>query len=204
MFVGYSLDHTADGYEMWNPATLRVYQTRDVIWLNWMYYNRKELAVNIVIEPEMEPIIVYHTYNPVIAGSGEGNDNDDDNQPTVDENNNIDDDEGNGIQHFYCDNQGLITRLNHAAGPLKPFPRHFLRSDIDLELQILDTIRLLAIHLSYHHVKGHQDDAEPTDVPLTREAQLNVECDVLATAALVLLPSLLFKLLSSRPAKSMC
>jgi hypothetical protein len=31
MFVGYSLDHTADCYEMWNPATSRVHQTRDVI-----------------------------------------------------------------------------------------------------------------------------------------------------------------------------
>jgi hypothetical protein len=72
MFVGYSLDHTADCYEMWNPATSRVHQTRDVIWLNRMYYNRVEPAVNnIIIEPEMEPIIVYHTHNPAIAGSGE-------------------------------------------------------------------------------------------------------------------------------------
>jgi hypothetical protein len=100
MFVGYSLDHTADCYEMWNPATSRVHQARDVIWLNRMYYNQKEQAVNIVIEPEMEPIIVYHTHDPVIAGSGEGNNNDDDNQPTVDENNNIDDHEDNGIQHL--------------------------------------------------------------------------------------------------------
>jgi hypothetical protein len=85
---------------------------------------------------------------------------------------------------FYCDNQGLITRLNHAADPLKPFPRHFLRSDIDLEVQILDTIRLLAITVSYHHVRGHQDENQPTTIPLTREAALNVECDVLATDAL--------------------
>jgi hypothetical protein len=65
-----------------------------------MYYNQKEPAVNIVIEPEMEPIIVYHTHNPVISGSGEGNDIDDDNQPTIDENNTINDDEDNGIQHL--------------------------------------------------------------------------------------------------------
>jgi hypothetical protein len=97
MFVGYSLDHTADCYEMWDPATSRVHQTRDVIWLNRMYYNREEPAVNIVIEPDMEPVIVYHTDNPVINGSGEG---DNDNQPAVDENNNIDDDEDNGIHHL--------------------------------------------------------------------------------------------------------
>jgi hypothetical protein len=90
------------------------------------------------------------------------------------------------LHHFYCDNQGLITRMNHAAGPLQPFPRHFLRPDIDIELQILDTIRLLGITLSNHHVKGHQDVDTPADVPLTREANLNVECNIFATAALLL------------------
>jgi hypothetical protein len=36
---------------------------------------------------------------------------------------------------FHCDNKGLITRLTFADGPLSPFPRHFLRSDIDLEMK---------------------------------------------------------------------
>jgi hypothetical protein len=86
---------------------------------------------------------------------------------------------------FYCDNEGLITRLNCAAGPLAPFPRHYLRSDIDLEMQIMDTIRLLGIDVRYHHVKGHQDDPDPTtNVPLSRQANLNIVCDHLATAAL--------------------
>jgi hypothetical protein len=49
---------------------------------------------------------------------------------------------------FYCDNEGLIKRLKFAHGPLVPFPRHYLRSDMDLELQILDTIRLLDITLT--------------------------------------------------------
>jgi hypothetical protein len=66
---------------------------------------------------------------------------------------------------FYCDNKGLISRLNFAAGPLAPFPRHFLRSDIDLEMQIMDTIRLLGIDVRYNHVTGHQDDNDPTGRP---------------------------------------
>jgi hypothetical protein len=70
MCVGYSLDHTADCYEMWDPATSRVHQTRDVIWLNRMYYNRIEPTDNIVIEPDMEPVIVYHTQNPEVNGPG--------------------------------------------------------------------------------------------------------------------------------------
>jgi hypothetical protein len=50
---------------------------------------------------------------------------------------------------FYCNNEGLIKRLKFAQGPLQPFPRHYLRSDMDLELQILDTIHLLAITIEY-------------------------------------------------------
>jgi hypothetical protein len=91
MCVGYSLDHTADCYEMWDPATSRVHQTRDVIWLIPMYYNRSEATNNIVVEPHMEPVIVYHTDNPAINEPGEG-----DNQPdeTINENEAIDDDNG--------------------------------------------------------------------------------------------------------------
>jgi hypothetical protein len=101
MFVGYSLDHTADCYEMWNPTTLRVHQTRDVIWLNQMHYNWVELTVNnIVIEPGMEPIIVYHTHDPAIAGSGESNDTEVDNQPTIDEGTTVKEDDDNGIHHL--------------------------------------------------------------------------------------------------------
>jgi hypothetical protein len=90
---------------------------------------------------------------------------------------------------FYCDNKGLITRLHFAAGALSPFPRHFLRSDMDVEMQILDTISLLGITFNYNHVQGHQDTT-PTlpslTAPLTRQADLNIECDNLATAALKL------------------
>jgi hypothetical protein len=70
MFVGYLLDHTADCYEMWDPATSRVHQTRDVIWLNWMCYNRSEPTNNIVVEPDMEPVIVYRTDNLAINNPG--------------------------------------------------------------------------------------------------------------------------------------
>jgi hypothetical protein len=54
-----------------------------------MYYNRVESTVNIIVEPGMEPVVVYHTDNQEVNGPGEG----DDNQPEIDENN-IDDDNG--------------------------------------------------------------------------------------------------------------
>jgi hypothetical protein len=100
------------------------------------------------------------------------------------------------LHNFYCDNKGLITRLQKATGPLNPFPRHYLRSDIDVEMQILDTLSLLAISLTYVHVKGHQDD-DPTahhnpngpKKPLCRQAVLNIEYDCMATAALLTAPT---------------
>jgi hypothetical protein len=39
IFVGYSKDHDGDCVEMWYPKTNKVYTTRDVVWLNKMYYN---------------------------------------------------------------------------------------------------------------------------------------------------------------------
>ena len=40
VFVGYAVDHEGDCYLMWNPATMRVHTTRDVIWLNRFYYRQ--------------------------------------------------------------------------------------------------------------------------------------------------------------------
>jgi hypothetical protein len=51
-------------------------------------------------------------------------------------------------------------------------------------MQILDTIRLLVITVSYNHVKGHQDENPHEAVRLTQQAELNVACDFLATEPL--------------------
>jgi hypothetical protein len=38
MFVGYATDHSGDCFEMLNMQTKRIILTRDVQWLNRMYY----------------------------------------------------------------------------------------------------------------------------------------------------------------------
>ena len=38
VMVGYAPNHAGDVYEMWNPATSGLHTTRDVRWLNRMYY----------------------------------------------------------------------------------------------------------------------------------------------------------------------
>jgi hypothetical protein len=39
MFVGYSPNHAADTLRMWDPDTKRVHLTRDIVWLNKMFFN---------------------------------------------------------------------------------------------------------------------------------------------------------------------
>jgi hypothetical protein len=46
MFVGYAADHEGDCYIMWNPATKRVYTTRDIIWLNRFFYTKAQHDVD--------------------------------------------------------------------------------------------------------------------------------------------------------------
>ena len=84
---------------------------------------------------------------------------------------------------FLCDNQGLLTRIE--KGVRRPYvtPRHFLISDIDVEMQILDTIKLLNRPTSFEHIHSHQDDG-PRNAPLSWNVQLNSICDASATAQL--------------------
>ena len=84
---------------------------------------------------------------------------------------------------LYCDNQGLLDRLAKSRESLYVKPRRFLLSESDLEMQILDTLSLLATTAHLKHVKGHQDDSLlPEELPWP--AKLNVRCDTLATEEL--------------------
>ena len=54
MFVCYMDDHDGDVYGMWNPNTGRVTVTRDIIWLQRMYFNEEDTGEDFV-EMEAEP-----------------------------------------------------------------------------------------------------------------------------------------------------
>ena len=53
MMVGYALNHAGDTYRMWDMKTNRVHETRDVIWLKRMYFEKEEEAQDVVIEPDV-------------------------------------------------------------------------------------------------------------------------------------------------------
>jgi hypothetical protein len=48
MFVGYSPDHNGDTLRMWDPDTKRVHLSRDIVWLNKMFFASE---VNYVDKP---------------------------------------------------------------------------------------------------------------------------------------------------------
>ena len=89
--VGYALDHTGDCYRMYNPETSKIHLTRDIKWLNRMYFKsaRFHTAENLLtikagkecsseITPfmiqnikiqaiQMIPVqLTHHLYNPPI------------------------------------------------------------------------------------------------------------------------------------------
>jgi hypothetical protein len=47
MFVGYSPNHAGDTFWMWDPETKQVHVSRDIIWLNKMYFNRTTEWINV-------------------------------------------------------------------------------------------------------------------------------------------------------------
>ena len=84
----------------------------------------------------------------------------------------------------FCDNEMLLKRLIELRNlpEHQKYASHYVGADIDVLLTILQLD--LPFRYGSDHVKGHQDDHAMAD-ELTREAQLNVRADQLATAALV-------------------
>ena len=52
MFVGYANNHEGDCYRMYNPSTGKICETRDVIWLRRMFYERQDAE-----DTTQEPVV---------------------------------------------------------------------------------------------------------------------------------------------------
>ena len=62
IFVGYAAQHEGDCWRMYNPMTRHITQTRDVIWLNRMYY--KTLNSSETLE---DPIVALEVIKPNLS-----------------------------------------------------------------------------------------------------------------------------------------
>ena len=82
---------------------------------------------------------------------------------------------------LYCDNLGIIIQINKAKAKLNPSPRQYLIAEIDVEMQILDTLQIFNIEVcEIIHVLGHQYAKEKQEL-LAWDSQINIYCDNLAT-----------------------
>eukprot|EP00977_Amphora_coffeiformis_P005907 scaffold1252_cov154-Amphora_coffeaeformis.AAC.1 len=74
MFVGYAKDHAGDCYQMLNMETRRILETRDVAWLNRMYFdvpNDKDEEENNM--PDVDDLVTkMNVHPPVDAAEPEG------------------------------------------------------------------------------------------------------------------------------------
>jgi hypothetical protein len=78
VFVGYSTDRTSDCYRFWNPVKNSVIETRDTIFLNQMYFNRKNQSPMLEVELEDEIVDAGD-----LLARDEGSDSDDEPEPPV-------------------------------------------------------------------------------------------------------------------------
>ena len=78
VFVGYSLDRTSDCYRFWNPDKNSIIETCDAMFLNQMYFGRKDQTPMLEVEPEDEIVDAGD-----ILAKDEGSDSDDEPDPPV-------------------------------------------------------------------------------------------------------------------------
>ena len=76
MFVGYSSGHDGDCYDMWDPNTRRIHQSRDVTWLKRMFYLKPAGDLSDTRElPEIPEIDQYLVEDEDIDQIAQGNGN---------------------------------------------------------------------------------------------------------------------------------
>ena len=85
-----------------------------------------------------------------------------------------------GKLKIYSDNEGFIIRVKQIKDFTHILPRRGMLSESDVELQIRDTLQLLQTDIELQHVLGHQDTNKEIR-ELSWPAQLNIQCDILAT-----------------------
>jgi hypothetical protein len=78
VFVGYSLDRTNDCYRFWNPEKNSIIETCDAIFLNQMYFGRRDKTPMLEVEPEDEIVDAGD-----MLAKDEGSDSDDEPKPPV-------------------------------------------------------------------------------------------------------------------------
>lgn len=101
MFVGYTIDHGPDCYDMLNPETGTIYVTRDIIWLQRMYNQRRSESITNDVDLVTGDGVNNNPKVKVRESKAESSDDDDcndavnDGENTADDHEEISDDDNN-------------------------------------------------------------------------------------------------------------
>lgn len=71
VFVGYAKNHSHDCYRMWNPATQKVTESHDIIWIHCMYY-QDDMTADMAMLPEVRTAVHEISKNTIAALKLEG------------------------------------------------------------------------------------------------------------------------------------
>ena len=74
MMVGYAIGHAGDVYRMYDPNTNRVHLTRDIKWLNRMYYSNHSNELNMDEQSESQWVDINDATSAVRKGTEAGGD----------------------------------------------------------------------------------------------------------------------------------
>jgi hypothetical protein len=109
MFAGYSQSHSSDTYRIWDPRSKRVHITRDIRWLNKMYFQELNIVQhNFNIDDITDP-----KSNIRIDDYSQHTDGDSD--ESLSENDNLDN-ESQGNYHDNYDEHGNSENVNNDCG----------------------------------------------------------------------------------------
>jgi hypothetical protein len=78
MMIGYATNHQGDSYSMWDPKMDGAHETRDIIWMHWMFYEQdigQDDVVPVIIIPGIDDPILTMTPADTLAETWEGTGN---------------------------------------------------------------------------------------------------------------------------------
>lgn len=191
MFVGYSKNHPADTYRMYNPASGGIHDTRDVVWLRRMFYqtalspsefqvqadgvySSEPVEVPVIDFDDVDTMEEYDTAPTQAGGITQQNDEgiEDNNNDNNNDHDNAEDDGDAAATVSEPDSATADARPTRSGRVPKPRARY---EDIDWEESDLTARQLLRI--VRREMDDHDDDGSSESASEASEPEEKVEED---------------------------
>ena len=138
MFVGYSHNHAGDTFRMWDPESKRVHLSRDIVWLNKMFFNKTPTSIDIPSMPKTNSTIRMKESENL-----ESEENIDDND-SIEVNDEVNED----YEEEQINNQQKTTRSGRVVklpGRFREEMENLLLEEVDKKFKKDESIELLCV-----------------------------------------------------------